>query len=355
MKDYQNILIVRTDRIGDVVLTTPAITALREAYLGIKISVLVAPQTRDIVEGNPCLDEVIIDDRKGRHRGFFGFLKLALTLRKKKFDLAIIFHTKKRTNLLCFLAGIPHRVGYRNNKFGFLLTEKIKDARPEGTKHETEYCLNILRHIGMDIKTNTIKLHMPIKKESEDWAERLFAEVTEGSLLNSDYVITIHPGASCISKRWPAKRFAELIDQLKEKYSAKIILIGGADNKKIAEEIKFMIKNPIIDLTDQTSVSELASLFKRCHLLISNDSGPVHVAVAVGTPVISIFGRNQAGLSPVRWRPLGEKDIVLHKEVGCEVCLAHNCMIGFECLEAITTNDVLEGVTSLLTPLTHMG
>ena len=117
--NYRNILIVRTDRIGDVVLTTPAIEALRKAFPQARISILVTPVTRELVEGNPYLDEVLIDDRKGRHGGVFGFFNLVKTLRKRQFDLAIILHTKKRTNSLCFLAGIPHRVGYKNNKFGF--------------------------------------------------------------------------------------------------------------------------------------------------------------------------------------------------------------------------------------------
>ncbi len=343
IRDYKNILIVRTDRVGDVVLTTPAILALREAYMGAKISILVSPQTRDIIENNPCLDEIIIDDKNGAHKGFWGFLKLVFGLRKRRFDLAVIFHTKKRTNFLCFLAGIPVRLGYKNNKFGFLLTKKIKDTRIEGTRHEAEYCLDLLSHIG--VKAVELKLLMPVKKESQDWAQKILGD---NDVVASERLIAVHPGASCISKRWLPERFAGLINQLTHNHFARVVLVGGPETKNIAKEIKSALTNPVVDLTGETSVSQLAGILKKCQLLISNDSGPVHVACAVGTPVISIFGRNQAGLSPARWRPLGKNDIFIHKEVGCKVCLAHNCDIDFECLKAIAVDDVLSAVKTLL-------
>ncbi len=342
MDNYQNILVVRTDRIGDVILTTPSFEALRKTYPQAKISVLVAPETAEIVEGNPNIDEVIIDDKKKAHKGWKIF-KLVSLLREKKFDLAVIFHTKNRTNLLCFLAGIPHRLGYRNNKLGFLLTKPVKDVRAEGKKHEVEYCLELLKHVGV-IDADASRLFMPIRRESEEWALN-FLRTCHAE--NSKPLICVHPAASCISKRWPAKKFAELINLLVPKYKAAIILIGGLDAEVIVREIMKDIHAPVVDAVGKTSVSQLASLLKKSHLLISNDSGPVHVAAAVGTSVVSIFGRNQAGLSPQRWRPLGKNDIVLHKEVGCSICLAHRCDIEFKCLEAITPPEALEAVDAI--------
>ena len=143
----RRILVVRTDRIGDVVLTTPAIRALRQAYPEAHIAILVAKSTQALVDGNPDLNDVLVDDRRGRHQGL-GFWRLVSEVRRKRFDLAVIFHTKRRTNLLCFFAGIPERIGYKNDKFGFLLTEQIPDDRPAGTKHESEYCLDMLRPLG---------------------------------------------------------------------------------------------------------------------------------------------------------------------------------------------------------------
>jgi len=344
MKIFHNILIVRTDRIGDVILTTPAVVALRQAYPKACITIMVTPATREIVDGNPNLDEVIVYEQKGAHKGFSGYWKFIAELRERKFDLAIIYHTKKRFNLICFLAGIPNRVGFQNNKFGFLLTHKIKDTRPLGDKHEYEYCLEVLKHLGVDARAR--ELFFPLHQDSEIWVEN-FLRQNDLRGRDSQKLIAVHPGASCISKRWLPERFAELIEKLFWHYDAQIILVGGPETKSISDAIKSKVKASILDVTGQTTVSQLASLLKRCHLLISNDSGPVHVAVAVGTPVISIFGRNQAGLSPTRWRPLGPKDIVLHREVGCEVCLAHNCQIEFKCLWAITADDVLEAVDAI--------
>jgi len=116
----------------------------------------------------------------------------------------------------------------------------------------------------------------------------------------------------------------------------------------LADQIARKIKGKTINLAGKTSVSQLASILKRCVLLISNDSGPVHIACALGTPVISIFGRNQAGLSPRRWGPLGKRDKYLHKEVGCVQCLAHNCQKEFACLKAIKTEDVLIAAEEIL-------
>ena len=340
MTSYQNILIVRTDRLGDVVLTTPVIAALRKACPKARISIMVRNETRDVVEGNLYLDQVIVYDREKTHKGPWGFWKFIFRLRREKFDLAIVLHTKKITNAICFLAGIPHRLGYKNEKFGFLLTHPLPDTRWQGTKHESEYCLDVLKALG--IRDVPPEFYVPVQKEGEAWVQQFFLE---NQIKASERLIAVHPGASCISKRWPAQNFAEVINRIQNDSSARIVLIGKDDPSRAAGEILAAVKGPVVDLTGKTSVSQLISLLKRCHLLISNDSGPVHVASALGVPVVAIFGRNQAGLSPTRWRPWGEKSLVLHKEVGCPVCLAHRCQIDFKCLKEISPQEVLEGLT----------
>jgi lipopolysaccharide heptosyltransferase II len=186
---------------------------------------------------------------------------------------------------------------------------------------------------------------MPIKPESEKWVEELFQQ--EG-IEKTDKLLVIHPGASCPSKIWPSERFAEVADRLMEKYGFKVLLIAGPKDIKIAQEVIKKMRHPAVNLAGKTSVSQLATILKKCQLFISNDSGPVHIASAVGIPVISIFGRNQKGLSPLRWGPLGRKDRVLHKEVGCIECLAHNCVKEFACLKAISVEEVLNTVDLIL-------
>jgi len=165
---------------------------------------------------------------------------------------------------------------------------------------------------------------------------------------SADKILAIHPAASCLSKIWPPERFAEATDKLADKYGFKIVIISAAKDLALAQGVERRLAHPAVNLAGKTSVSQLASILKRCALFISNDSGPVHIASALGVPVISIFGRNQAGLSPKRWGPLGEKSAALHKPAGCIECLAHNCKKEFLCLKSISVDDVITAAENLL-------
>lgn len=186
---------------------------------------------------------------------------------------------------------------------------------------------------------------MPISNEAEAWLKDLFRreEIKDG-----DRLVAIHPGASCPSKIWPNERFAEVADKLIERYKFKVLLVAGPRDIALAHDMIKRMNHPAVNLAGRTSLTQLAAVFKKCVLFISNDSGPVHIASSTGTPVISIFGRNQKGLSPLRWGPTGRNDRVLHKEVGCVECLAHNCIKGFACLKAITVDDVLKAADAIL-------
>jgi len=245
-------------------------------------------------------------------------------------------------HLVTFIAAIPRRVGY-DRKFGFLLTDKVKHLKQLGQKHELEYNLDLLRYLGIEPQDKNP--FMPIRADSERWAGEILEQ--EGVRKN-DKLLALHPGASCPSKIWPYQRFAEAADRLVKNYGFKVVILAGPKDVTLAEGLLKQIKSEAINLAGKTSVSQLASVLKRCRLFISNDSGPVHIAWAVGTPVISIFGRAQEGLSPKRWGPLGLKDIILHKKVGCIECLAHNCVKNFACLEAITVDDVVAAADAIL-------
>lgn len=340
--NFKRILIVRTDRIGDVLLSTPVIKALRDNFPNAYIAMMVSPYAKDIVEGNPYLDDVIIYDKDNKHKSWQRSFKFAQNLKKKKFDLAVILHPTNRAHLVTFFAGIRRRIGY-NRKCSLLLTDRIKHIKQRGEKHELEYNLDLLYYLGIEPRDKN--LFLPIKPESEIWAQDLLKQ--EG-IQEADRLLAIHPAASCKSKIWPVERFGETAEKLAEKYGFKALLIAGPKDIALANGIAKNMHCPVINLAGKTSVSQLASVLKRCSLFISNDSGPVHIASAVGTPVISIFGRNQAGLSPKRWGPLGLKDRIIHKEFGCIECLAHNCVKEFACLKAITVNDVVAAADSIL-------
>ncbi|MCM8791800.1 MAG: lipopolysaccharide heptosyltransferase II [Candidatus Omnitrophica bacterium] len=345
LKQYKRILIVRTDKIGDVVLSTPVIKTIRENYPSSFIAMMVSPYTRELLEGNPYLDEVIVYDKEKKHKGWLGSMHFSRELKKKKFELAIILHPTNRVHLVTFFAGIPKRVGY-NKKLGFLLTDRLPHTKHLGEKHESEYNLDVIRYLG--IKNISKELYIPIKREAQNFIEELFKK--EG-ITEEDRILAIHPSATCPSKRWPPERFAEVADRLIEKYNFKVFIVAGIKDKEISKMVLKNMKYKAIDLAGKLSLSQLVSLLRKCQLFISNDSGPVHISSAIGVPVVSIFGRNQRGLSPLRWGPLGKYSRVIHKEVGCRECLAHKCIKGFLCLKVISVEDVLRVTEEIMNEL----
>jgi len=333
----KRILITRTDRIGDVILSLPAVKAARKAFPGAHIAVIVQPRIPDILKGNPDIDEVIVYDKNEAHKGIaknFGFIR---QLKAKRFDMALILHSTKRINLICFLAGIPKRIGYARGKADFLLTDRMEYTKKAGEKHEAEYSLDVLRHLGIEPEFSNPVIYV----QAED--EKKAGEILRGlGVKQGERFAILHPGASCKSKMWSPENFAKIGDALIESLKIKVMINLAPDQAVLGEKVIGIMGNKPIFFCDPTSLGELAALFKKSSLVISNDSGPVHIAAAVGTPVISIFGRNQKGLSPARWRPLGDKAIAIHKDVGCIDCLAHDCRKGFLCLKAISAEEVFK-------------
>ena len=332
---YRRILVARTDRLGDVLLSTPVIKNLRENLPGAYIAMMVQPSLEDILKGNPYLDEVILLDKRGRHRGIINLIRFAITLKKKNFDLALILHPTIRVHLILFFARIKERIGY-DRKLGFLNTHILEHKKQLGQKHELEYTLDFLRELRVPILDKS--MYMPLYKESEDWLKDLFKKRN----LNNGKVVTFHCQASCPSKVWPRAYFNHLRNDIIDIYRANIIYLGGERDKDIEES------ESIVNLTGSLSLSQLASVLKHSDLFISNDSGPVHMAVALDTPVISIFGRKQPGLGPKRWGPLGDRSRLLHKDIGCKICLAHDCKKDFSCLKSIDPKEVLDYVDKFL-------
>ncbi len=339
---YKRILVARTDRIGDVLLSTPAVKALRMHYPTSYIAMMVSPYTRQIVEGNPYLDEVIIMDKRGRHRGMFATCCLARLLRQKDFDVAVVLHPTVRVHLLCFLAGIRERIGY-DRKAPYFLTRTIPHKKQEGRKHELEYNFDLLGLLGVAAVERDIT--MPIRSQAEREVEGRLKEAGIGAHLS---LVAINPAASDLSRRWPTEKFATLIDRLGQLSGVRVAVVAQAAHRAVTQELVSMVRVSVIDFTGVFDLSQLASLFKRCRLVVSNDSGPMHLAVAVHTPVIAIFGRNQPGLSPKRWGPLGPRDVIVHKKMDCDPCLAHACTRGFRCLEAISVDEIFRHAQKIL-------
>jgi heptosyltransferase II len=341
------ILVIRLDRIGDLALSLPALEELRRRFPGASISVMTRPATADLLLGHPSIDEVIPYryEKGGRHAFPRGYLRFLEEIMKRRFDAAVILHPGIRSYLVPFLAGIPRRIGYRG-RHAWLLTQALPDERHLGKKHESQYAVDLAAALGGEAKAPAAPPRLAIDPQS---VSDVSGELQRSGVGTAERLLALHPGASCVSKRWPKEKFAELARRLSAGFPEhRLVIVGGKETAEAAAFIAAAAPVRAIDVSGKLGLRELSALLSRCDLLVSNDSGPVHVAAAVGTRVISLFGRNQAGLSETRWRPLGEGHAVLRKDVGCQVCLAHRCTIGFECLEAIQPEEVLEMARRLL-------
>ena len=333
----RNILVVRADRMGDVVLTIPAIRALKRAFPGARVSVWLDASTKPLVDGIPFIDEILAEDKDS---GWWGYLSFVFMLRRRKFDLAVVYNTKRRTNMACALAGIPHRLGYKNEKYGGLLTHPVHDRRHLGEKHEAEYCLDLLGEIG--VHTQDLTLEIARNNDAESWADDLVAREFQKTPF-----VAIHASASCSTRFWPTGSYVKLIDRLAGG-GMRIMLVGGAEAQGAAKEIGAAVRSPVLDMTGKTSLSQLVSLLRRARALVSNDSGPVHVAAGVGTPVVSIFLRSQPGINPDRWKPLGPKSRVVVPPRGKEIVVDRHSHVISGSFDAITPEQVFSSVQEIL-------
>ncbi|MBI4711236.1 MAG: glycosyltransferase family 9 protein, partial [Candidatus Omnitrophica bacterium] len=310
LPEAPRILITRTDRIGDLVLTTPLFKALREKFPEAWIAAVVFLEHREIVQGNPYLNEVILYDKKGSERGLWGQFCFSQKLRSKKFDVAVHAHGTNRMHLSTWLAGIPLRIGYER-RAPWTLTHVHPYNKKEGKKQEAEYLFELLDIFGVT-PPGEIATFFPVT----DRSARSFESLCVFLKIPTDLPwIVLNPSASDVTKMWPAERFAELVTRIQKSHPSVFLAIGTAQDRPLIERLIRKTSVPVFDLSGRLSLGMLGALLKRSALLVSNDSGPVHIATAVGTPVVSIFGRYEAGLGPQRWQPLGIHSRVVAKDV----------------------------------------
>lgn len=351
--NIKNILVIRTDRmgkigssgrylgLGEALLSIPAIRALKQSF-NASIVALVNPVVKELIEGTPEINQILTFDEDKWNKSVLTRLKLLQQIRKMRFDLVVILNPAKRFHILTYLAGIPLRLGY-DRKWSFLLTHKIEDRKLLGEKHEVEYNLDLVRSIGADTDDKNISINL--EKEDTRFIEDLLPRY---GIKAQDLIIAIHPHSSNPAKTWPKENFASVADELTLRFAAKVVIIGGAQERSLAIELVSCAKHPPINLSGELTLKQLAAFFQRCALLISNDSGPVHIAAACGTPTVVIFGRNIPGVSPKRWGPWGDEHIILHKDSGCNPCLDRDCPYDFKCISSIIPEEVLSAAEKKL-------
>ncbi len=337
-----NIVILRTDRIGEVLLSTVAVSAVKRRYPKARVSFVTSEYSRAVIEGREDIERVITADTMKKGKVFIKAVKLASSLRKGGYDTAVILNPHRALHLACFLAGIPRRVGY-DRKWGFLLTDSVPDERDKGEKHEIEYTMELLGKL--DIKDAPTLPQLPVREKSAKSVEEVLSRM---GVDKDSRLVAIHPGSSNPAKIWPPENYAGLIRRISSELDCRIAVIGSKGEKDLDEGIIRGTGREVIDLTGALDLKELAALLKRAAIFVGNDTGPMHMAAALGTPVVAIFGRNIPGVSPKRWCPPGEKNVIFHEDPGCDPCYDTKCPYDYKCLRAVAVDAVFEAVKGLL-------
>jgi len=332
IEDARNILVRGTNWIGDVIMTLPAMAAIRRAFPGARISVLAKPWVADIFSLCSDVDEVILYRSPGVHAGVGGILRLAGELREKKFDAAILLQNAIEAAIISFLAGIPVRAGYNSDGRGPLLTHSVKRTRAVRRIHQVDYYLEMVKTLGC--VDGSRELHLTLTRADQNRTD----EILRSYGIDPDaFLVGIAPGATFgAAKKWFPDRFAAVADRLTDEFSARVLLFGSAGDRESTEGVARYARHTLTDLAGMTTLREAISLISRCRLFISNDSGLMHVAGALDVPTVAVFGST----NPVTTSPLGKNSIVVHKDLACSPCLKTTCPTDFRCMEMIGVEDV---------------
>ena len=314
----QKILFIRTDRLGDFLLNLPAIHVLKKSCPKAHLSVLLHPSLEDLFKDHPDIDEVIPFSPILQGTHFLKWFSFFWALKKKSYDLVLISNPHKYFHLFTFLMRISCRVGYRR-KWGFLLTHTLPDVKSQSLKHEVEYNLDLVRLSGAKLTDDHAIQNDAIPLSAQD--ELSFETVAQQKGLNlKKSWIVINPTTTASFKQWPISHFIELIQKLsqighprKSGDPAQLVLIGGpVESTLIKKELLPYLPPSVFDLSGMLNLKQLAVLLKRAALLISNDSGPVHMAAAFHTKTVVLFGKHVQGSNPKRWGPWDPKNKTSH-------------------------------------------
>jgi heptosyltransferase-3 len=338
----ERFLVVRTDRIGDLVLSTPVPEAIKSHYPESLITMLVSPYAADVIKGNPNIDEVIVDDAGDQNKRIKGFYVLLKEIRRRKFDVAILLKPTLRLSVLLFLAGVKHRIGTGFRFYQILFNQKVYMHRKVNLKHEVEYNLEMLNPLGIISQRIMPKIY--VAPQEKELVRNIFNEF---KITPEDTVVVIHPGSGNSSLNLPAKRFAEVADGLVEKMNAKIIFTGSDKEKNLLDSIKNKMQYESINLAGRTSIPQLTAVLQKCDVLISNSTGPMHLAAASGTPTVAIFCPIFSA-GPIRWGPYGEgHQVILPPVPVCFECKPKSCP-HYDCMKKIKADQIISRVELVL-------
>ena len=336
----ERVLIRGTNWIGDVVMTLPAVAAIRMTWPGARLSVLAKPWVAEVYRRSSDVDEVILFEEPGCHAGIGGKWRLAAELRQYRFDCAILLQNAIEAAIIARLAGIPFRAGYNTDGRGFLLTHSVRRTSAIRGIHQIDYYLEMVRALGCLPAGRSVHLH-PVR-DDDGVSKKL---LNEWGIRPGHPLIGLAPGAAYgPAKKWFPERFAAVVDRLIDDTGAQAILFGSDGDRESTAAVRKNARHPLIDIAGRTNLREAIALISRCDLFISNDTGLMHIAGALGIPMVAIFGST----NPKTTSPAGEASVVIHRDVPCSPCLKPICPTDFSCMDLIGVDEVYRAARGLM-------
>jgi len=336
-----SLLVRATNWLGDAVMTTPALAAVREGFPDARIVLLARPLVAELFRHHPDVDEVMVYELPGRHEGALGRLRLGGELRRRRFDGALLLQNAFDAALIAFLGRIPERAGYPTDGRRILLTLPVPLTPGILERHEVEYYLCLLDGLGIPRPVPAVLKLAVTEKEREAMAERLASlGIDRGAP-----IVAINPGATFGSaKRWFPERFAAVADSLAEEWDARVVVVGSAAEAPLAGEIEAAARRGVANMAGKTTVREMMAFLSLSSFIVANDSGPMHIGAALGVPLVAIFG-------PTDWRrtsPWTDRARVVRVDVDCSPCRLRTCDRAHECMLGVTPEMVVDAARQLL-------
>ena len=321
-------------------LSLPVLDGCCQFWPEADITVLARAQVAELFEAREPEVSVLQYERGSGLQRLTNLMSLGRRLRRERFELALLLPNSLSSALTARLAGVPQRVGYSTDGRGWLLTRRLDDRRKEGGLHQVDYYLDLLGTFGASRVDR-----MPRLKLKPEVTERGPALLDALAIDRNELLIGIHPGAAYgETKRWFPERFAQVMDLL-QKAGRRFVLLGGPGEEPLAERVSTITAQPPINTVGKTRIAEALVLISRCSLFLSNDSGLMHAAAALGIPQVALFGSTD----PEKTGPLNDKAVVIQPTgVNCTPCFKRECQANLECMQAITVEEVCAAAEKLL-------
>src|SRR5262245_20546008 len=332
--NIERILVRGPNWVGDAVLAIPAIKALREHFQGVELTLLVRPWVAGLFTSAPFVDKVWSE---AKPTGVGDWARITRNIREHRFDMALLLPNSFESALMMFLGGVPQRVGYATDGRRWMLTTAV--TPPAGFRHQVHYYLDLVRTLSAAPERPSIEIHAA--PEERDAARNLLNAA--GVEKKASFMVLNAGAAYGSAKRWREDRFAEVADLLATEFGLSVVLIGSEAERTIAENIRSRMKTKSAVLNGRTSLETLIGVLAESSLMITNDSGPMHIAAALGTPTVAIFGSTDERATG----PLGLRTRIVRRPVECSPCLLRECPIDHRCMNGVSVEDVRQDAREL--------